>query len=195
MNADIERAAPHEKNCAEESPSNSQVDRSKLREFFETFQKLESDAKSLNREKAELFASAKNSGFDRKAMQAAFRHHLRGLEKPDKTAAHDKLTESYLIALRPEHRRGSDSAASQKSQIAAPGDGSRNPRTHARPRTREGVDTPDAAPDRSSISKNAESSSPIGRKSPALDEEEDVPDFLKAKKESKQQVSAHDGVN
>jgi uncharacterized protein (UPF0335 family) len=69
---------------------------SKLHSLFQQFLALEADGKSVNKHKAEVFAKAKEDGFDPKALRTAFRHLVREMAEPEATAKHDELTDQLF---------------------------------------------------------------------------------------------------
>ena len=108
--------------------------------MFERSLSPEKEAKSVNERKAELFAMTKNSGFDPKAVRAAFRQLVRELETPEAAQKHDdlnSLTATYLKALRGDRTATGQSDGSHPVASCDPSKGCSVPL--ARSRTREGV--------------------------------------------------------
>jgi uncharacterized protein (UPF0335 family) len=111
-----------------------------LVDLFERFYALESQVKLVNEGKAVIFDLAKKSGFDPKAVRAAFRQRLRELEKPEIGAKHDaqsSLTASYLEALRGDHASAGQNGSSHPADSCEASQACSEPL--ARSRTREGA--------------------------------------------------------
>jgi uncharacterized protein (UPF0335 family) len=185
MDANLEREKSKAPAMREVGPVSCTVgDESKLGDLFATFLGLEQEGKDLNRQKAELFVAAKNFGFDRRAVQAAFRHRLREIEKPEPTAVHDALTTRYLTALR------SAATTLNEPQLSVTGslhdsDAPGPAPAHSR------EDAWEAGPANPQVSKTVNGNSPGVKQTPALDDEPDIPDFLDARKQSKHRARAN----
>jgi uncharacterized protein (UPF0335 family) len=185
MDANLEREKSQAKAFLEVGPIACNVgDESKLGDLFATFLALEQKGKDLNRQKAELFASAKEFGLDRRAVQAAFRHRVREIDKPKLTAAHDALTNRYLIAIRSAPTTLNET---QPSVTGHPLHDS-GARGHAPAHARE--DAPEAGRANPPVSKPASRNSSGVNQTPAEDDEPDIPDCSDSRKQSKQHARA-----
>jgi uncharacterized protein (UPF0335 family) len=91
---------PRKKKAARPAPAVSHnadpVAAARLRSFVERIERLDTEIKDLNADKAEVYAEAKGTGFDTKIMRQVIRR--RAMEEPDRKEQ-DELLELYEAAL------------------------------------------------------------------------------------------------
>ena len=139
-------------------------DVSKLPKIFSEFLLLERQGRSVNQQKAELFANAKRDDLDPGALRAAFRQRVREMENPEVTTKHDELTDSYLVALRGSDSDDGSSTSLQAAQSIVPVAAS--PGRHTR--TREMGTTPEGGHVGTSLAEGVETGSVSGEETASL---------------------------
>lgn len=88
-----------------------------LRSIVERIERLDEEIKGLNDDKRDLYAEAKSSGFDVKALKAVIAYRRKD---PTEAEEHSLIVETYLAALAPETVRGTVPATRVHAHEAKP---------------------------------------------------------------------------
>src|SRR5262245_36231432 len=175
-----QRGASEQVNSAVEHPLRSAPEF--IAALFGRFQESEEQNKDANEKKAGIFADAKAAGLDAGALRAAFRQRVRELEKPEAAQKHDasnSLTASYLAALRANRSKlGGSLAEDDRSHPVASCEAAQEPLARSRARE-EATEVSDSSASNVASSNEVESGLTLSKS--LIDDEPEIPDFLKAK--------------